>query len=486
MSNYDVAIIGSGFSGLGVAMNLRRLGTDNFVILERADAIGGTWRDNVYPGCAVDVPSVLYSYSFAPKADWTRVYATQPELRAYTEQVVDNFDLRRHVQLNSDVADADFDDEAEQWVLRLSDGRLVRARAVVMGYFSLHAEAIPDIPGRSGFVGPQMHSSKWDPSFEPAGKRIAVVGAGASAVQIVPALAKSAAELISFQRTPAWVIPRLDRPIPPTVRKILRTVPPIRLAARGFVFLFLEAMHFAVFHPRLVSVYERVVRKVLAEQVRDPELRRKLTPDYAFGCKRPMVSDEYYSSFTRPNVRLSTEKITEITATGLRTADGELHEVDAIVWATGFHVQDSIAHFPEFRTAATSTRKKFQRDGFRAYRGIAFAGLPNLFAVTGPNTALPHTSQFLAIEPTTKLIAKTIEHMRAKGIRRYSPSERAEREWVTRARKLLGSRVWSTGGCTSYFIDADGTNTLTWPGGTFSLRLDRRRIRPQDWDTGRQ
>lgn len=199
-----------------------------------------------------------------------------------------------------------------------------------------------------------------------------------------------------------------------------------------------------------------------------------------------MVSDEYYSSFTRPNVRLSTEKITEITASGLRTADGELHEVDAIVWATGFHVQDSIAHFPEFRTAVTSTRKKFERDGFRAYRGVAFAGLPNLFAVTGPNTALPHTSQFLAIEPTTRLIAKTIEHMRAKGIRRYSPSERAEREWVTRARKLLATRVWSTGGCTSYFIDEDGTNTLTWPGGTFSVRLDRRRIRPQDWDTGRQ
>ncbi|WP_433726889.1 flavin-containing monooxygenase [Nocardia sp. CA-129566] len=484
MSNYDVAIIGSGFSGLGVAVNLRRLGNDNFVILERAAAIGGTWRDNVYPGCAVDVPSVLYSYSYAPNTDWTRVYATQPELRAYTENIVDTFDLRRHVQLSSDVAEADFDEAAEQWVLRLTDGRLIRARAVVMGYFSLHAEAIPDIAGRADFTGPQMHSSKWDPSFEPEGKRIAVVGAGASAVQIVPALAESAAELLSFQRTPAWVIPRLDRPIPPTVRKILRYVPPIRLAARGFVFLFLETMHFAEFHPRLVSVYERLVRRVLARQVPDPEVRRKLTPDYAFGCKRPMVSDEYYRSFARPNVRLSTEKITEITATGIRTADGQLHEVDAIVWATGFHVQDSIAHFPDFRTAQTSTRKKFQRDGFRAYRGIAFAGLPNLFAITGPNTALPHTSQFLAIEPTTKLVARTIEYMRARRIRRYSPSEQAERAWVTRARELLSTRVWSTGGCTSYFIDEDGTNTLTWPGGTWSVRRDRRRIRPQDWDTG--
>ncbi|MFI1916129.1 flavin-containing monooxygenase [Nocardia sp. NPDC020380] len=481
LERYDVAIIGTGFSGLGVAINLRRLGLDNFVMLERADAIGGTWRDNVYPGCAVDVPSVLYSYSFAPNPDWTRLYATQPELRAYTESVVDRFELRQHVRLKSEVADADFDEDAAEWVIRLTDGRLIRARAVVMGYFSLHTAAIPDIPGRADFSGPQMHSSAWDPDFEPEGKRIAVVGAGASAVQIVPALARTAGRVVSFQRTAAWVLPRGDRPIPSAMRTMLRRIPPLRLAARGFVFSFLEVLHFAEFHPSLVKLYARICLAALARQVPDPDVRRKLTPDYSFGCKRPMVSDEYYAAYARPNVGLITEKIIEITPTGLRTADGEHHEVDAIVWATGFHVQDSIARFPDFRTSTTSSREKFERDGFTAYRGIAFAGLPNLFAVTGPNTALPHTSQFLAIEPTARLIARTITHMRDNAIRRYTPSAAAERRWVTRARELLSTRIWSTGGCTSYFIDPTGTNTLTYPGGTWTLRRDRRDLRVEDW-----
>ncbi|MET9491609.1 NAD(P)/FAD-dependent oxidoreductase [Nocardia sp. NPDC006630] len=478
---YDVAIIGTGFSGLAVAINLRRLGMDNFVLLERAGAVGGTWRDNVYPGCAVDVPSVLYSYSFAPNPEWTRLYATQPELRAYTESVVDRFDLRRRIQLKSEVAEADFDEDAAEWVIRLTDNRIVRARAVVMGYFSLHAAAIPDIPGRSGFTGPQMHSSTWDPGFDPTGKRIAVVGAGASAVQIVPALARTAGRVISFQRTAAWVLPRGDRPIPPAVRTLLRRIPPLRLAARAFVFTFLEALHFAEFHPRLVRLYARICLAALNRQVPDPEVRRKLVPDYSFGCKRPMVSDEYYAAFARPEVGLSTEKIVEITPTGLRTADGLHHEVDAIVWATGFHVQDSIAHFPDFRTETTSTRKKFARDGFTAYRGIAFAGLPNLFAVTGPNTALPHTSQFLAIEPTAGLIARTIADMHHRAVPRYTPTAAAEQAWVTRAHQLLSTRIWSTGNCTSYFVDQTGTNTLTYPGGTWTLRRDRRRLRPEDW-----
>ncbi|UFS96038.1 flavin-containing monooxygenase [Nocardia huaxiensis] len=482
--HYDVAIIGSGFSGLGVAINLRRLGIDNFVILERADTVGGTWRDNVYPGCAVDVPSVLYSYSFAPNPDWTRLYATQPELREYTENVVDSFDLRRHVRLRSEVGSADFDESAKLWTIQLTDGREIRARAAVMGYFSLHEAAVPDIPGRMEFTGPQMHSSRWDPAFEPEGKRIAVIGSGASAVQIVPALARTSARVLSFQRTAAWVLPRGDRPIPPAVRTVLRRIPPLRLAARAFVFTFLEALHFAEFHPRLVSLYARVCLAALKRQVPDPETRRKLTPDYSFGCKRPMVSDEYYAAFARPTVDLVTEKIIEITPTGLRTADGAHHEVDAIVWATGFHVQDSIARFPDFRTPTTSTRRKFAEDGFTAYRGIAFAGLPNLFAVTGPNTALPHTSQFLAIEPTARLIARTIAHMRAHHIPRYTPSAGAEREWVTRARDLLSSRVWSTGGCTNYFTTADGTNTLTYPGGTWTLRRDRRQLRLEDWQLG--
>lgn len=483
VSRYAVAVIGSGFSGLGVAINLRRQGIDDFVILERADAVGGTWRDNVYPGCAVDVPSVLYSYSFAPNPDWSRMYATQPELRAYTEDIVDKFDLRRHVSLNSNVAEADFDTEHDEWAITLTDGRVVRARSVVMGYFSLHAAAIPDIPGRNSFAGPQIHSGTWDTSFDPAGKKIAVVGAGASAVQLVPALSRDAEQLVAFQRTPAWVLPKMDRPLSKTVRRVFRYLPPARLAARAFVFSFLEAMHFAEFRPRLVSVYEKVCLAQLKSQVPDPEVRAKLTPDYRFGCKRPMVSDEYYGTFARPNVDLVTEKIIEITPEGMRTADGVHHDLDAIVWATGFHVQESIPRFPDFRGPTLSLRDSYHRNGFAAYRGIAFAGLPNLFCVTGPNTALPHTSQFLAIEPTTKLIARTIAHMRDRGATRYTPTDKAQQSFVTRARKILSTRVWSTGNCNSYFISEDGTNTLVWPGGTWSVRRDRRRVRPDDWQT---
>ncbi|MEV0338748.1 NAD(P)/FAD-dependent oxidoreductase [Nocardia sp. NPDC050713] len=477
----EVVVIGSGFSGLGVAINLKRCGIDDFVILERAESVGGTWRDNVYPGCAVDVPSVLYSYSFFP-GDWSRLFATQPELRAYTESVVDAFDLRPHVRLNSEVVGAEFDETEHRWRVRLADGRVISARAVVMGYFSLHVPFVPDVPGREQFQGVQMHSGSWDPGFRPEGKRIAVVGSGASAVQIVPALARAGAHVVSFQRSPAWVLPRGDRAIAGPVRTVLRKFPPARLALRGMVFSLLELVHLAEFHPRLLPVFEQVCLRALRNQVPDPRTREKLRPDYRFGCKRPMVSDEYYAAFARDDVDLVTEKIVDLTPSGVRTADGVVHEVDAIVWATGYHVQDSIPRFPDFGTPTFSLRESYERNGFAAYRGIAFAGLPNLFCVTGPNTALPHTSQFQAIEPTTRLIARTIAHMRERAVTRYTPTDVAQHRFVAHCRRVLADRVWTIGGCTSYFVTPTGTNTLTWPGSTRSVRRDRRHIRPEDWD----
>ncbi|MGV9612504.1 flavin-containing monooxygenase [Nocardia xishanensis] len=478
---YEVAVIGTGFSGLGVAIELKRSGITDFVVLERANAVGGTWRDNVYPGCAVDVPSVLYSYSFFP-GDWSRLFATQPELRAYTESVVDAFELRSHVRLNSEVVGGEFDEATHRWVVRLADGRVISARAVVMGYFSLHVPFVPDIPGLDVFSGIQMHSGSWDLGFDPKGKRIAVVGSGASAVQIVPALAREGAHVVSFQRSPAWVLPRGDRAIPGPVRTLLRKFPPARLALRGMVFSLLESVHLAEFHPRLLPVFEQICLRALRKQVPDPRTREALRPDYRFGCKRPMVSDEYYAAFARDDVDLVTEKIVELTPAGVRTADGVVHEVDAIVWATGYHVQDSIPRFPDFRTPAFSLRDSYERNGFAAYRGIAFAGLPNLFCVTGPNTALPHTSQFQAIEPTTRLVARTIAHMRDRAVTRYAPTEAAQRRFVAHCRRVLADRVWTIGGCTSYFVSATGANTLTWPGSTRSVRRDRRRIRPEDWE----
>ncbi|MGW5318969.1 flavin-containing monooxygenase [Nocardia thailandica] len=477
----EVAVIGSGFSGLAVAIDLKRRGVEDVLILERAGAVGGTWRDNVYPGCAVDVPSPLYSFSFFP-GDWTRLYAGQPELRAYTERVVDHFDLRRHLRLHSEVTGADFDESAHRWRIALADGRIVVARTVVMGYFSLHVPSIPELPGAADFAGRQMHSSRWDPGFEAEGSRVAVVGSGASAVQIVPALARAGARVVSYQRTPAWVLPRGDRAFPAWVRALLRRVPPARAALRALIFLILEFVHFAEFHPRLLGIPERVCRAALRTQVSDPELRERLTPGYRFGCKRPMIADDYYAAFTRPDVELVTEKIVEVTAAGLRTADGAVREVDTIVWATGFRVQDSIPHFPDFRTPSTSLRESYARDGFAAYQGIAFAGLPNLFCVTGPNTALPHTSQFLAIEPTARAIARTIAVMRAEGATRYTPRPEAQARFVAYCRRVLAGRVWSTGGCSSYFVAEDGTNTLTWPGGAWHLRRHRSRLRRGDWD----
>ena len=480
--SYEVAVIGTGFSGIAVAIELRRRGITDFVMLERADAVGGTWRYNTYPGCAVDVPSLLYSYSYAADHDWSRLYAPAAELRDYTESVVERFGLRPHIRLRSEVSEADFDPGDDRWVLRLRDGSAVRARTVVMGYFSLHVPALPDIPGLDTFRGVQMHSGRWDHEFAASGKRVAVIGSGASAVQIVPALARAGAEVVSVQRSPAWVLPRGDRRIPGPIRAVLRHVPAARIAARAMILLLLEALHLAEFHPRFLSIFERVCRFALAQQVPDPALRARLTPDYRFGCKRPMVSDEYYRSFTRDNVELVTAELAEITPTGLRTADGEQHDVDAIVWATGFRVQDSIDHFPDFRAPGLSTRTKFARDGFTAYRGVAFAGLPNLFAVTGPNTALPHTSQFLGIEPSSGLIARIITRMRDDGVTRYTPSAEAETRWVTEARATLSTRIWSTGGCRSYFIEKDGTNTLVYPGGAITARLERRRLVLRDWE----
>lgn len=473
--------MGTGFGGIGMGIALKQAGYDDFIILDKEDDLGGTWRDNQYPGCACDVPSPLYSFSFELNPDWSRLFAPQREIWAYLRGCARKYGLEAHIRYGSVVEQMQWDEDERRWdVQTVEHGELGswRPRAVVSAAGALHLPAYPDIPGAERFAGTSFHSARWDQSCDLAGKRVAVIGTGASAIQFVPEIAKQAAQLTVFQRTPPWIHPRPDAPIPARMRTAFRKAPVAARALRDAIYLALEAraMGFAI-SPKLMAPLAAVARRHLSSQVTDPALRAQLTPDYTIGCKRILLSSDYYPALQRPNVSLVTEKITGITEAGVTTADGEEHKADVIIYATGFKVIESVTSL----NVCGRDGRKLRAGNLEAYRGITAAGFPNLFLLLGPNTALGHTSVVFMIETQIQHVLSCLRLIARDKADAIEVVESAQRRYNDALQRRLRRAVWSEGGCRSWYLDADGVNRTLWPGFTFEYWARTRRARPGDY-----
>ncbi|MCX2968154.1 MULTISPECIES: flavin-containing monooxygenase [Streptomyces] len=472
-----VAVIGSGFGGLGAAVRLRRAGITDFVVLERRDAVGGTWHDNTYPGCACDVPSHLYSFSFAPNPDWPRSFSGQEHIRAYLEGVADTFGLRPHIRFGHEVLQATWDGDALHWVLETSRGTF-SADVVVSATGPLSDPKIPDIPGLESFPGKVFHSAQWDHDYDLRGKRVAMIGTGASAIQIVPAIQPEAGRLTLFQRTPPWVLPRVDRRISGAERKLHRALPLTGYLRRQLLWGIRELQVSAFTkHPGELGVVEKLASAHMRRAVKDPSLRQRLTPDYRIGCKRILLSNSYYPALARPNVDVVASGLKEVRGSTLVAADGTETEVDAVIFGTGFHVTDMpIAQ--RVKGADGTTLAEAWRGGMQALRGASAAGFPNFMTIIGPNTGLGNSSMILIIEAQVNYLIDYLRQLDTLGGRvALDARPEAVTAWSDHVQERMKRTVWQTGGCESWYQDASGRNTTVWPGTTAEFRRVTRQVR---------
>ncbi|MET9494977.1 NAD(P)/FAD-dependent oxidoreductase [Streptomyces sp. NPDC006552] len=471
-----VAVIGSGFGGLGAAVRLRREGVTDFVVLERAGAVGGTWRDNSYPGCACDVPSHLYSFSFAPNPEWPRTFSGQERIREYLEHVADVFRLRPHIRLNAEVTEVRWDAERLWWEVDTASGTLT-ADVVVSATGPLSDPKTPDIPGIATFPGKIFHSARWDHDYDLRGKRVAMIGTGASAIQIVPAIQREVGRLTLFQRTPPWVMPRADRAITGAERWLHRQLPFTTRARRGLLWGIRELQVQAFTkHPDELGLVEQLAKRNMHRAVKDPGLRAKLTPDYRIGCKRILLSNTYYPALAQPNVDVVASGLSQIRGNTLVAADGSEAEVDAIVFGTGFHVTDMPIAQRVIGADGVSLAESW-KGGMAALRGATAAGFPNFMTVIGPNTGLGNSSMILMIEAQLNYLADYLRQLHVLGGRvALTPRPSAVAGWNNRVQDRMKRTVWNTGGCNSWYLDENGVNTTVWPGTTTEFRQATRRV----------
>lgn len=473
-------IIGTGFSGLGMAIALQRQNVE-FVMLEKADEIGGTWRDNTYPGCACDIPAHMYSFSFEPKPDWRHMWSFQPEIQEYLLGVTQKYGLRRYIRFGSHVDRAHWDDVENRWHVFTEDGREFVAQFVISGAGGLHIPLVPEFPGVDEFRGAAFHSAEWDHSVDITGKRVAVIGTGASAIQIVPEIVGDVAALHLYQRTPAWVMPRPNNPIPEWMRNMFATVPGTRALMRAGIYWIHEGVGFAMTRqPRLLKIGELLGKRNIRRSIKDPELRRKLTPDYRAGCKRILNSDTYYRGIADPKADVVTDRITRFTPTGIVTTDENgretERETDVVVFATGFHVTDSYTYVHIKGPGGEDLVDRWNREGIAALRGITVADMPNLFFLLGPNTALGHNSVVFMIESQIRYAAKAIAAVDQQGAEALAPTREAQDRYNDELQGELAGTVWSTGGCRSWYLDEHGVNRTLWSGMTWQYWLATRRF----------
>jgi cation diffusion facilitator CzcD-associated flavoprotein CzcO len=468
-----IAVIGAGFGGLGAAIRLRQRGIEDFVVLERAATLGGTWRDNRYPGAACDVPSHLYSFSFAPNARWSRWYSPQPEIRAYLERCAAEFGVLARIRFGHEVERLDWDEAARRWHVRTSRGGYL-AQFVVAAPGPLAEPKLPHLPGLDSFAGRAFHTARWPEDLALAGARVAVIGTGASVVQVVPAIQRRVARLVVFQRTPPWVVPRHDFALGGWLQRRLEHAPSLLRLVRGALYLSHEVAGLPFRHPRLARVAEGIARLHLRCQVPDPALRRALTPDYLIGCKRVLLSDDWYPAIQQPNVTLVTGGARAVTPRGVVGADGVEHAADVLVLGTGFDVTE--VRFAE-RVRGRGGRRL--ADDWNpspcAHLGTTVSGYPNLFFLLGPNTALGHSSVVLMIESQLEHVLGAIAAADAHGAAVLEPRPEAQASFVAAVDRRMRRTVWLTGGCRSWYLDSAGRNSAVWPG---SVGAFRRRVAP--------
>ena len=476
----DIAIVGAGFGGIGMAIRLRQAGIEDFVVLERAPEVGGTWYANTYPGCQCDVPANLYSFSFARNPEWRRSYPEQPQILEYLRRCAREYGVEPHLHRETEMLDAAWDAEAQRWRIETSRGDL-DARILVAAPGLLSEPVVPQLPGLDRFEGKIFHSAAWDHEHDLSGERATLIGTGATAVQIAPRIRPRLARLVVFQRTPPWIFPHLDRPVGPLLRALYRLAPPLQRAARAGVYGLREQLVWTmVYAPWLGRGNELMSKALMRLQVRDPELRRKLTPGYALGCKRILLSNKWYPTLTAPNTEVVTSGIASVTERAIVTQDGAEHPVDTIIFATGFSPSDPpIAR--RLRGRDGKTLSDVWSGSPQAYKGTAVAGFPNLFLLYGPNLNLGHSSIVFMLESQIRYVMDALRVMRERGAVAMEVRGDVQDAWNEEMQRRLAGTVWDTGGCGSWYLDRNGRNSIQWPGFTFEFRRRTAAVEPGEF-----
>ncbi|MBB6627110.1 NAD(P)/FAD-dependent oxidoreductase [Nocardioides sp. KIGAM211] len=463
-------IVGAGFAGLCAAIKLQEDGETDFLVVEKGSDVGGTWRDNTYPGAACDVPSQLYSFSFAPNPEWTSSFSPQPEIQAYIRRTAERSGVLDRFVFDTALEDAAWDESTQRWTSRTSAGTVV-SRTLVVGAGGLSEPRLPDIAGIDDFGGELFHSARWDHDVDLAGKRIAVIGTGASAIQIIPELQKVAGHVDVYQRTAPYVIPRNDRTYTRVERALFKKAPALQKAYRTGIYWSKELLVPGfTFEPRMAMPAKQLALANLRKGVSDPDLRARLTPTFEIGCKRILISNAYYPAIASDNVELVTDRIERITPTGVVTADGVERPVDVVVVATGFFTTElPIAQRIHGQGGATLA-DTWREDGMAAHKGTTVHGFPNLFMIVGPNTGLGHSSMVFVIESQVEYIRSAVRTLRHGKHAAVSPKASAQRRWNDRLQRRMKRTVWTRGGCASWYLDEHGKNTVLWPRTTVSFR----------------
>ena len=495
LGHVHVAIIGSGFSGLGAAIRLKQEGIDAFVVLERGSDVGGTWRDNTYPGCACDVPSHLYSFSFAPNPGWSRDFSPQPEIFAYLRGCARRYGIVPHIRFGTTVTRATWDEDAQKWrieattVTRTATSTVTRtvtlsANILIGAAGALSEPAVPRLPGLEKFEGPAFHSARWNHDADLTGRNVAVVGTGASAIQFVPEIQPTVGKLSVFQRTPPWIMPRRNREISGRERAVFKAAPALQKFARAQIYAVTELFGMGFRHPTLLKPLQRAAEEYLAKSIPDPGLRAKLTPNYKLGCKRILFSNKYLRALAKENVDVVTDSINEVRARSIVTRDGREHPVDTIIFGTGFHVTD--LPFGKYVTGKGGLNLDDVWKGSpQAHLGTTVSGFPNFFLLLGPNTGLGHTSVVYMIESQIAYLLSALRYMRDKGVATLEPRAEAQAAFIADVDRRLAKTVWNTGGCASWYIDKTGRNSTLWPDATWRFRRRLAAFKASEYLLGR-
>jgi cation diffusion facilitator CzcD-associated flavoprotein CzcO len=464
--DFDTIVVGAGFAGIGAAIKLEQAGFGDFAVLEKSDNVGGTWRDNTYPGCACDVPSALYSFSFAQNPNWSRAFAEQPEIQEYLERTASDYGVTRRIHFRTEVRDAHWDADAQRWRLDTSAGPYT-ARVLIAGAGPLHEPNLPDLPGLETFEGKAFHSARWDHEYDLTGKRVAVLGTGSSAIQFVPEIQPKVEHLYLFQRTAPWVLPKPDRRVLGVERALYHKLPITQRALRGFIYNTQELIQLAQRRPAVMNRVGKLMIRHMYRQVKDPALRQALTPNFTLGCKRMLLSNTYYRALTQPNATVVPHGVTEIRPNGVVGSDGVEREVDAIIFGTGFHVTD-----PPIAARV------------RGADGTTVAGFPNYFILIGPNTGNGHSSAIVLIEAQLEYILDAMRTMRERRAATVEVRHDVQAAYNERVQKALANTVWNAGGCKSYYLDRNGSNSTIYPWTTIDLRRRTSKFDAKDYVLG--
>ncbi|MBC7752117.1 MAG: NAD(P)/FAD-dependent oxidoreductase [Candidatus Saccharibacteria bacterium] len=470
-----IAIIGTGFGGLGLAIRLKQSGINDFTLFEKASDVGGVWRDNTYPGAACDVPSHLYSFSFEQDLGWERRYGNAKEIHNYLRHCADKYDIRPHIQFNTEITSADFDAGKGLWRIQNAAGDVIEAEIFVSAVGQLNRPAYPKLKGLESFKGKTFHSATWDHDYDLMGKRVAVIGTGASAIQFVPEIAQQVAHLDVFQRSAPYVIPKPDRAYQVVEKTLFQKLPILQSLDRAIQYTSNEIrlMGFTTYVNE-TSLAEYIFQRHIREEIKDHKLRHRLTPDYPIGCKRILISNGWYKAIMRPNVDIVTDDIVEITPDGIQTQDGQIHEADTIIFGTGFAATQFLA--PMQITGLEGRKlREIWKDGAEAYLGLTVSGFPNLYMLYGPNTNLGHNSIVYMIESQVNYIIDAIRTLTKKGLRYTDLRADVQNSFNKTIQERMKSTIWSQG-CTSWYQTADGKNTNNWPGFTLEYRKRTRKF----------